>query len=208
MTLYRFIGLVILLMIPCFALWYALGALPAAPAVWLVQLGMPWALPEVIETVTLDQNKLVVFSRFGEDSSGNVVPLAQAEYQLAFPQSVRLLSYSLPFYTALHFASSIEASLERYARSILVLWLLMLVGFVAVALKDLMLGVGALMYDTAGLPLPPPAVIGLLYQFSVLIVPTVAPILLWAWVVRDSPRWRALLLGRPMDRPPPPDNPV
>lgn len=200
MTLYRFIGLVILLMIPCFALWYALGALPAAPAVWLAQLGLPWALPDIIQAVTVDQNQLVVFSQFGE-SDGAIVPLADAEYQLAFPQSVRLLSYSLPFYTALHFASSIEASFERYARSVLVLWLLMFVGFIAVALKDLMLGVGTLMFETSTLPLPP-AAIGLAYQFSVLIVPTVAPILLWAWVVRDSPRWRALLLGRAPDQPP------
>ncbi|MEQ8803823.1 MAG: hypothetical protein RLP45_17445 [Haliea sp.] len=35
-----------------------------------------------------------------------------------------------------------------------------------------------------------------MYQFSTLIVPTVAPILLWAWAVRDSPHWQALLLGR------------
>lgn len=206
MTLYRFIGLVILLMIPCFALWYALGALPAAPAVWLAQLSLPWAMPELIERVTLDQNKLVVFSQFGE-SDGAIVPLARAEYQLAFPQSIRLLSFSIPFYTALHFASSIEASLERYARSLLVLWVLMFFGFIAVALKDVMLGVGAPIYEDTGMPLPPTA-IGLLYQFSVLIVPTVAPLLLWAWVVRDSPRWRALLLGRPLDQHPPPDNPA
>jgi hypothetical protein len=140
----------------------------------------------------------MVFSQFGE-SDGTIVPLADAEYQLAFPQSVRLLSYSLPFYTALHFASSIEASFERYARSVLVLWILMFVGFIAVALKDLMLGIGTLMFETSTPLLPPPAAIGLVYQFSVLIVPTVAPILLWGWVVRDSPRWRALLLGRAED---------
>ncbi|MDO8861851.1 exosortase H-associated membrane protein [Haliea sp. E1-2-M8] len=206
MTLYRFIGLVVLLMIPCFALWYALGALPAAPAVWLAQFSMPWAMPEIFAKVTLDQNKLMVFSQFGE-RNGAIVPLAEAEYQLAFPQSIRLLSYSIPFYTALHFASSIEASVERYARSLLVLWVLMFVGIIAVALKDVMLGVGAPMHEASGLPLPPEA-IGLLYQFSVLIVPTVAPILLWAWVVRDSPRWRALLLGRPEVDQPPPDHPA
>lgn len=200
MTLYRFIGLVILLMVPCFALWYALGALTAAPAVWLAQIALPWAFPAIIESVVLDQNKLMVFSQFGEIGN-DVVALAEADYQLVFPQSVRLLSYSIPFYTALHFASSIEASLERYARSLLVLWVLMFVGFIAVALKDVMVAVGPLLQQASALP--PPAVIGLLYQFSVLIVPTVAPILLWAWVVRDSPRWQALLLGR---QPPPTDS--
>ncbi len=193
MTLYRFIGLVILLMIPCFALWYGLGALPAAPAIWLTQAALPWATPDIIHSVTLEQNELMVFSRFGE-RDGSIVPLAQAEYQLAFPQSVRLLSYSIPFYTALHCASRIEDSLERYGRSLLVLWLLLFVGFISVALKDVMVGVGPLMHQTAALP--PPSVIALLYQFSTLIVPTVAPILLWAWAVHDSPHWQALLLGR------------
>ena len=198
MTLYRFIGLVILLMIPCFALWYGLGALPAAPAIWLTQLALPWAAPDIIHSVTLDQHPLMVFSRFGE-RDGAIVPLAQAEYQLAFPQSVRLLSYSVPFYTALHCASRIEDSLGRYARSLIVLWFLMLVGFVAVALKDVMVAVGPMMHEASSLPLPPPSAIALLYQFSTLIVPTVAPILLWAWAVRDSPHWQSLLLGRATD---------
>lgn len=206
MTLYRFIGLVILLMIPCFGLWYGLGALPAAPAIWLTQAGLPWAAPEIIHSVTLDQNQMMVFSRFGE-RDGSIVPLSQAEYQLAFPQSVRLLSYSIPFYTALHCSSRIEDSLGRYARSLLVLWLLMAVGFVSVALKDVMVAVGPLMHETATLPLPPPSAIALLYQFSTLIVPTVAPLLLWAWAVHDSPRWQALLLGRSAAQPADPDPP-
>ncbi|MEQ9462941.1 MAG: exosortase H-associated membrane protein [Haliea sp.] len=200
MTLYRFIGLVILLMIPCFGLWYGLGALPAAPAIWLTQLSMPWAAPDIIHSISLDQNQLMVFSRFGE-RDGIVVPLSQAEYQLAFPQSTRLLSYSIPFYTALHCASRIEDSVGRYARSLLALWLLMFVGFVSVALKDLMVAVGPALHATTSLPLPPPSAIALMYQFSTLIVPTVAPILLWAWAVRDSPRWQSLLLGRTTDLP-------
>ena len=133
--------------------------------------------------------------RSGE-AGQSVVPLDQAEYQLAFPLNTRILSYSIPFYAALHFASRIEGSLERFARGLLVLWLLMFVGVMAVTLKNLMLGLGGdLLWTASTNPLPSANAIALLFQFSTLIVPTVAPIMLWAWSVRESPRWRAILLG-------------
>jgi hypothetical protein len=192
---YRFIGLVLLLMIPFFGLWYALGALPSAPALWLAQSTLHWILPDVIQSVVIDQHQLMVFTLFGE-SGQDIVPLAQADYQLAFPLNTRILSYSIPFYAALHFASRIEGSLERFARGLFVLWLLMFVGTVAVTLKNLMLGLGDAFWHAAPEPFLSANAIALLFQFSTLIVPTVAPVMLWAWSVRDSPRWRFILLGQ------------
>ena len=196
MTLYRFIGLVLLLMVPFFALWYALGALPSAPALWLTQGLLPWALPEVVQSVSIERHQLLVLTQFGE-LEGSVVALEHADYQLAFPLNTRILSYSIPFYAALHFASRIEGSLERFARGLLVLWVLMFIGIVSVTLKNLMLGLGDdLLWQATATPLPSANAIALLFQFSTLIVPTVTPVLLWAWSVRDSPRWRAVLLGQ------------
>lgn len=199
MTLYRFIGLVLLLMIPFFGLWYALGALPSAPALWLAQVALPWALPEVVQSVVIDGDELMVFTLFGEVGQ-QVVPLNQAEYQLAFPSNTRILSYSIPFYAALHFASHLDGSIERFARGLLLLWLLMFIGVIAVTLKNLMLGLGDLLWTASVNPLPSANAIALLFQFSTLIVPTVAPIMLWAWSVRESPHWRAILLGEAAPR--------
>jgi len=198
-TLYRFIGLVLLLMIPFFGLWYALGALPSAPALWLAQVALPWALPEVVQSVVIDGDELMVFTLFGEVGQ-QVVPLNQAEYQLAFPSNTRILSYSIPFYAALHFASHLDGSIERFARGLLLLWLLMFIGVIAVTLKNLMLGLGDLLWTASTNPLPSANAIALLFQFSTLIVPTVAPIMLWAWSVRESPHWRAILLGEAAPR--------
>jgi hypothetical protein len=196
MTLYRFIGLVLLLMVPFFALWYALGALPSAPALWLAQGLLAWALPEVVQSVVIEGHQLLVLTQFGELGE-NVVALEYADYQLAFPLNTRVLSYSIPFYAALHFASRIEGSLERFARGLLILWILMFIGIVSVTLKNLMLGLGGnLLWEASATPLPTANAIALLFQFSTLIVPTVAPVLLWAWSVRDSLRWRAVLLGQ------------
>ncbi len=143
MSLHRYIGLVILLMVPFFTLWYALGALPSAPALWLSQLTLEGALPNMLEAVTIDNHQLLALTRFGE-LDDQIVPLAEAEYQLAFPLNTRMLSYSVPFYAALHFASRLERPLERFAWGLFVLWLLMFLGIVVVTLKNLMLGLGEL----------------------------------------------------------------
>ena len=133
---------------------------------------------------------MVMASQFGE-AGGQIVPLNEAEFQFGFHQETRLLSYSIPFFAALHFATPMQNSLERFARALLVLWVLMVLGLVAVGLKNLMVTLGNVAFDNGALP--PAPLIGLLYQFSVLIVPTVAPLCLWAWEARSLPAFQALL---------------
>ncbi len=175
----------VFLLIPaCFIVWHALASVLAAPAVYVAgELLQAW-LPRLIESSALQGTDMVLGTHYGE-AAGELVPLAQAEFQIGFSQDTRLLSYSIPFYAALHFASSLDNSLERFGRGLLVLWLLMIFGLVFVSLKNLMVVLGELAFAEGALP--PPAAIGLLYQFSVLIVPPVAPLCLWAWEARSSP---------------------
>lgn len=182
---YRYMGWVLLIMAPCFGLWYASGALPAAPAFYLAQLSLEWALPEVVQSVTLSDSKLLVMTHFGE-VGGRIVPATDAGYQMAFPVDTRLLSFSIPFFAALLFASRVSQPLERFCRGLVVLWLLMALGLVSISLKNLMLGLGDTLFEASAIPLPPPAAIALLYQLNTLIVPTLTPVLLWLWLARDS----------------------
>jgi hypothetical protein len=135
---------------------------------------------------------MVLTTHYGE-AGGQLVPLADAEFQIGFNQDTRLLSYSIPFYAALHFASSVDNAMERFGRGLLVLWLLMVVGLIFVSLKNLMVALGEVAFAEG--VLPPPAAIALLYQFSVLMVPTVAPLCLWAWGARNSPVVRELVMA-------------
>lgn len=192
MSIYRFAGLVLLLMLPCFALWYALGNLTPAPGLWLGQLMLTLGWPDVVHSVTYQGHEFIVMTQFAE-AGNKVVPLQQGEYQLGYPLNTRTLTYSIPFYLSLHFATRMPDSMSRLAVAMLVLWALIALGIVAVTLKNLMLGLGSALFDSATLPLPPPSVIALLFQFSTLIVPTVGPVLLWAWLGRDSALWQGLL---------------
>lgn len=192
MSVYRFVGLVVVLLLPCFALWYALGNLTPAPGLWLGQAILTWGLPELVDEVTFSGHELLVMSQFAE-ANGQVAPLTSGGYQLGFPVNSRTLSYSIPFYTALHFATRMPESSSRYVFALVVLWLFIGLGVVAITLKNLMLTLGDKLFLYGGSFVPPSEVIALSFQFSTLIVPTVVPILLWAWASRDSGLWDTLL---------------
>lgn len=185
----RFFGLVLLLMPVTFVAWYALGSMLAAPAVWLSSLILENWFPELIASVTLEDTRMMVMATLGE-VDGRIMPAEDAGYQLGLPVDTRVLTYSVPFYAALHFATPMPASWERFARALLVLWLLVILGLVSTTLKNFMLTFGERVLE---LPQAPPAdVIALAYQFNTLIVPPLAPILLWGLAVRDTPVMRSL----------------
>ena len=59
-------------------------------------------------------------------------------------------------------------------------------GLVCLCLKELMVNVGAPFFNQPGALVPYAEVIAIAYQFSVLIVPTLAPAALWIWQSKDS----------------------
>jgi len=181
-TVRRFFGFVVLLLPAAFIIWHALGSVVAAPVVWVAGELLQWWLPEMVSEVTLEGTRMTISAAVGE-LDGAILPVSEAGNQLAFQLDTRTLTYSIPFYAALHFAMPMESTLERFARGLLILWLLIVIGLVCTALKDLMLTLGETFF---ALPTVPPAsAIALTYQFSVLMVPPVAPVLLWAFEARN-----------------------
>jgi hypothetical protein len=105
------------------------------------------------------------------------------------------LSYSLPFYATLHFATDKDEYLGSFITGIFVLYPLALLGLLSLCLKDLMVNLGSLFMEQSAVPNG--TFIALFYQLNVLIVPTVAPALLWAWQSRDTALLRGILNLRP-----------
>ncbi|MEM6301509.1 MAG: exosortase H-associated membrane protein [Pseudomonadota bacterium] len=180
-------ALAVLALLPiCFVGWQLLGSVLAAPAVMASKLALTSWLPQNVTEVSLQGTDMLVVSTF--------VPRGN-EDNLAYLINTRALSYSIPFYTALHLALRQENSLAVYAWNLLVLWVLLALGLVATALKD-MLVTEAESFLAA--PLVPPAdLIALAYQGSALLVPTIAPIALWAYATRESELFSTLLGLRP-----------
>lgn len=188
--LLRFTLAVFALLPACFLAWYFLGNFIAAPAIMLVKPVLLGWLGDTVASVALQGTDLLVMSHYGEEG-GNIMKAELAGNQLGYTINTRTLSYSIPFFAALHLATPMRASWEKFSWCLLALWLLLAAGLTSTVLKDLMLGLGTDFIDRE--PVPPADIIALLYQFSTLMVPPLAPVLLWAYTAKDSPAFIGLL---------------
>jgi len=188
--LLRFVLGVLGLLPAAFLVWYFLGSAIAAPAVMIIKPVLLGWLPQVIDSMALQGTDLMVLARFGE-LDGAILAAEQAGNQLGYPVNTRSLSYSIPFFTALYFATPMRGGIDRYCWCLLILWGLLALGLIGVTLKNLMLGLGSVFLEQAYVP--PADAIALLYQLSTLMVPPLAPVILWAYVARDSTPFAQLL---------------
>lgn len=179
------------LIVPCFALWTVAAGPIAMPAVGLVDMILQAWFPQVVDALIFRDGSAALLTQFGELNGRPVAP-ELSEYQLGFAINPGVLTYSLPFYATLHFATRKESYLGEFLTGVLVLFPLIVVGLLSLCLKELMLNLGALFMEQDAL-VPNDTFIALFYQLNVLIVPTVAPILLWAFQSRDTPLLRGLL---------------
>ena len=179
----------LLLLAITFGLWMAAEPLLATPAKWLAHALLAFWLPDVIETTIFEPGALLVVTKFTEVDG--IIRLAISDEEgLAFRLNTRLVSYGLPFYAALLWGSRIAKPFNTFAWGLFVLWAAMALGLTAMTAKDLMLVIGQPFLATAWVP--PSAVIAVSYQFSVLLMPTVAPVLVWVLQLRGSPLWKQL----------------
>ena len=189
MLMRRQFVLTLILMPITFGIWYAAGALFAAPAVWLTDFLLSNAYPNIVEAAGLQGAEMMVRTQFGEDA-GVIMAAADAGNQIALEINTRLVSYSIAFYAALLMASNLKDAMYKFCIGLVWLWLVMAFGLASILGKDLLLMVGAPFLDAPGVP--PADLIALTYQFNVLLMPTLAPVCLWFWQLRGSPLWDAL----------------
>ncbi len=188
----QFLLFAFVLIVPCFALWTLFMGPLAMPVVGLTNMLLGAWFPEVVERLMMDGSDALLVTRFGE-ATGVAVPLAQAEYQLAFKLSPGVLSYSFPFYAALHFATRKDEYLQSFLFGVMLLYPCFLLGMISLCLKELMAQIGVPFMEQADVFVPNGNLIALLYQLNVLIVPTVVPALVWAWQSRDTELLRGVL---------------
>jgi hypothetical protein len=193
----QFLLLVFPLMLPFFAIWTFASAPLALPAIGFDNMILTTWLPEIVEGVYVQGPEALLMTRFG-DAGGQIVPAGQAEAAIGFSINTRILSYSIPFYAALHFATPRKDYLGDFFVGVVVLYALLVFGLVCLSLKDMMVVLGATFLEHPEASVPPANVIGLLYQLNVLLVPTLGPILLWAWQNRDSGLLRGMLGQAPV----------
>jgi len=185
----QFLLFVFALLIPCFALWSSLSARLISPVIGMANLILSSWLPDIVNMVYLQGNDAVLMTRF-DQINGQLVPIDIPNAGLGFMTDPRIISYSIPFYAALHFATEKRDYLANFLWGLLIIYPFILLSLICIFLKDLMVSFGKTFLDQPGVP--DPNLIGVAYQMSVLIVPTLVPMLIWAWQSRKTPLLRDL----------------
>lgn len=190
--LLQFVLFVFVLLIPCFALWSFLSAALVTPVIGLANLILSNWFPDIVNVVYQQGADAMLMTRLDE-IDGQLVPTDVTDAGLGFKANTRIVSYSIPFYAALHFATEKKDYLANFFWGLLAIYPFILLGLISICMKDLMVGFGTIFLDQAGVLVPGPGLIGISYQLSVLIVPTLLPVAVWAWQSRDTPLLRGLL---------------
>lgn len=188
----QFTLFVFLLLIPCFALWTFVSAALVTPVIGLVHMALSNWFPDIVNVVYQEGASAVLMTRFDE-VGGQFVPATEADAGLGFRINTRIVTYSIPFYVALHFATEKENYLADFFWGLLVLYPFIFFGLLMICMKDLMLTLGGIFLEQPGVLVPGPDVIGILYQLSVLIIPPLMPVIVWAWQSRHTPLLEKLL---------------
>ena len=186
----QFLLFVFVLLVPCFALWSFLSAALITPVIGLVNLILSHWLPDIVNVVYQQGADALLMTRFDE-VNGQLVATDVADAGIGFSINTRIVSYSIPFYAALHFATARTGYLVSFFWGLLVLYPFILLGLLSICLKDLMINFGPRLLEQPGVA--GADAIGIAYQLSVLIVPTLMPVLVWAWQSRDTTLLRGLL---------------
>ncbi len=189
MLMRRQFVLTLILMPISFGIWYAAGELFSAPAVWLCDALLKNFYSHLIDSVWLQGVKMGALAQFGILEE-EVVSAITAGNQIELEINTRLVSYSIAFYASLLMASNLQNGLYKFCIGLFCLWVVMAFGLASIVAKDLLVMVGAPFLSAPSVPSA--SILALTYQFNVLLMPTLAPVCLWVWQLKDSPLWEAL----------------
>jgi len=172
-----------------FALWYASAQLLVAPASLVSDWILRFWLSDLVTSSGLSGTTFVVETSLGS-MNGAIVPAKTAGNVITFEIDTNLVSYSLPFYTALLWASRVDRQLDKFLFGLVTIWCLMAIGVTAMIAKEMMFAIPDAFASAAGRPSP--HIVALSYQFNVLLMPTLSPVALWLYQLRGSPLWDEL----------------
>lgn len=174
----RFVLRVLLWLPICFAGWYFSSILWTLPVAEGGSLISRWWFPELIEGLYQNGNQLQVISAFAVSMPEHG---PEAVGELMFSVNPLSYGYSIPLYTALVLAAPGEDAIRaaRWLMATLLLFGLQIFGVMTNVLKILLLDLHAQSAAVLSLPGWGNELLAIAYQFGYLILPPVAPIVLW-----------------------------
>ena len=170
----------VLLFLPItFAIWYLAAVVHLAPLTWLTEQLVQLIFPQSVLWLKLDGNTLVLASNFGTDANGAIVSPPVSDDLMGFHLTPLIYTYSLPLLFALILATPVASKWEQLLWGSL-LWLpIACFSMFFSVLKLLAFEVGPAFQQQQGLSQWMFDVIALAYQTGTLILPMIAPLVIW-----------------------------
>lgn len=159
----------------CFYIWHVLAPAIAMPIGWIVEkIAITW-WPDLFSVIELSNAQLYVEMSVGE-KEGTILPASVAGNRLGFYVETRLVTYSLPFYSALLLAIPNGSFSRNHVMGLILLLVFCIAGTFGFCLKESLVLLGSDSFqDKVFLPIE---LVVFFYQFSVLIFPTLGPVLI------------------------------
>ena len=182
--LHQFILGVIIWFPVTFFIWYSTANYHLAPIAWLSNLLFSWWMPDALMWVKLDQHTLVIASNFGVNSMGQIVSPPTGNDVLGYHSNPLIYSYGLPLLYSLILATPEK---DKWLKLIIGTFFLLpteLFSMVFSILKTLTFEVGTAFQQQQGLSQIDIDSIAIAYQAGALIIPMVAPLIIWVTMHR------------------------
>lgn len=175
----RFILAVLLFLPITFACWYWAAIVHLAPLTWLTEQLLQLTFPQSVLWLKLDSSTLVLASNFGADASGAIVSPPSSDDLMGFHLNPLIYTYSLPLLFALILATPAANKGQQLLWASL-LWLpLACFSMFFSVLKVLTFDVGVAFQQQQALSSWSLDWIALAYQTGTLILPMIAPLVIW-----------------------------
>ena len=170
----------VLVLLPMtFVIWYWTAVVHLAPLTWLTEQLLQLTFPQSVLWLKLDGSTLVLASNFGMDASGTIVSPPVSDDLMGFHLNPLIYTFSLPLLFALILATPASHKWQQLLWASFI-WLPMAVfSMFFSVLKVLCFDVGAAFQQQQALSAWSLDVIALAYQTGTLILPMIAPLVIW-----------------------------
>lgn len=195
--LYRFIAWVIIWMPIMFALWYILAIFHLAPVTVLAEQVIQWLAPDALLWLKLEGHELLIASNFATDTAGQIITPPPDNDALGFQQNPLIYSYGLPLLLALLLATPRKDKWWSIGVGVLCILPLHVFSMVFSVLKILTFEVGQAFVLQQGWSAWTVDMIALAYQMGTLLIPMIAPLIIWIALNREfveqlAPTWATM----------------
>lgn len=179
-TVGRFALKVFLWLPICFGIWYFASILFAVPLAATLDAVITGLFPDLVQAVMRNGNTLLAVLRI--EAVQSELSTADAGSAMAYAINPLKYGYGVPLYSALVLAIPDDeetGKLGHWLLGMLILFLLQVFGLAAEILKDLAFGMEAARVQM-GFSAFGHEMLALAYQLGYLILPSLAPIMIWA----------------------------